>query len=78
MLRLTTPFESGLVRLINFANEAAAMVATPTQTHPKYQYRFMALDPENTDLAHELIAWALKTAAHASAAQRNTPEVDNA
>lgn len=44
LLRLTTPFESGLVRLINFANEAAAMVATPTQTHPKYQYRFMALD----------------------------------
>ncbi|EED1133592.1 TPA: hypothetical protein O2724_002001 [Escherichia coli] len=40
--------------------------------------QFIALDPENTDLAHELIAWALKTAAHASAAQRNTPEVDNA
>lgn len=38
----------------------------------------VALDPENTDLAHELIAWALETAARASAAQRNTPEMDNA
>ncbi|EBA8547353.1 hypothetical protein CCW15_13920 [Salmonella enterica] len=40
--------------------------------------QFIALDPENTDLAHELIAWALETAARASAAQRNTQEVDNA
>lgn len=40
--------------------------------------QFIALDPENTDLARELIAWALETAARASAAQRNTPEVDNA
>ena len=40
--------------------------------------QFIALDPENTDLAHELIAWALETAARTSAAQRNSPEVDNA
>ncbi|MDJ6849818.1 host cell division inhibitor Icd-like protein [Salmonella enterica] len=29
---------------VNQYKEAAAMVATPAQTHPKFQYRFMALD----------------------------------
>ncbi len=43
LLRLTTPFDSGSVRFNNFANEAVIMTATPTQTHPKFLWRFMAL-----------------------------------
>ncbi|EDR5177114.1 hypothetical protein CEH78_003074 [Salmonella enterica] len=39
--------------------------------------RFIALDPESTDLAHELVEWAHKTAVRASEAQRNTAGVDN-
>lgn len=39
--------------------------------------QFIALDPENTDLAHELIAWARETAAHAANAH-NGQGNDNA
>ncbi|HAK3334004.1 TPA: hypothetical protein H2A59_004569 [Salmonella enterica] len=39
--------------------------------------QYIARDPENTYLANELVEWALKTAARASGAQRNTPEGDN-
>ncbi|WP_337262628.1 MULTISPECIES: host cell division inhibitor Icd-like protein [unclassified Serratia (in: enterobacteria)] len=43
LLRLTTPFDSGLVRLINLANEATAMVATPTCLHPEFTFHFLAV-----------------------------------
>lgn len=43
LLRLTTPFDSGLVRLINFANEAAAMVATLTPLPPEFTFHFLAV-----------------------------------
>ncbi|GKQ07492.1 hypothetical protein NUKP79_12130 [Klebsiella quasipneumoniae] len=43
LLRLTTPFSSGLVRLNNFTNEAAAMVATPTPSHPEFTFHFLAV-----------------------------------
>lgn len=36
LLRLTTPFSSGLVRFKNLVYEAAAMVATPTPVVPKF------------------------------------------
>lgn len=43
LIRLTTPFESGLVRLSNLTKEAAAMVATPTPSHPEYTFHFLAV-----------------------------------
>lgn len=43
LLRLTTPFDSGLVRLSNLIHEAAAMVATPTPLHPEFTFHFLAV-----------------------------------
>lgn len=43
LLRLTTPFSSGLVRLSNLIHEAAAMVATPTPSHPEFTFHFLAV-----------------------------------
>lgn len=43
LLRLATPFCSGLARLINLVHEAAAMVATPTPSHPEFTFHFLAV-----------------------------------
>lgn len=43
LLRLATPFSSGLARLINLVSEAAAMVATPTPSHPEFTFHFLAV-----------------------------------
>lgn len=43
LLRLTTPFSSGLVRFKTLTSEAAAMVATPTPSHPEFTFHFLAV-----------------------------------
>lgn len=42
LLRLTTPFSSGLVRFAKSHKEAAAMATTPIQTHPLLSVPFNA------------------------------------
>ncbi|EFG4857747.1 hypothetical protein A8622_003401 [Escherichia coli] len=42
LLRLTTPFSSGLVRFAKSHKEAAVMVTIPTQTHPLLSVPFNA------------------------------------
>ncbi|WP_241680008.1 host cell division inhibitor Icd-like protein [Serratia oryzae] len=43
LLRLTTPFDSGLVRFAKLKAEATAMVATPTRLHPEFTFHFLAV-----------------------------------
>lgn len=43
LLRLTTPFSSGLVRFEKPTEEAAAMVATLTALHPEFTFHFLAV-----------------------------------
>ncbi|EPA6640960.1 host cell division inhibitor Icd-like protein [Serratia marcescens] len=43
LLRLTTPFDSGLVSFEKTHKEAAAMVATPTPSYPEFTFHFLAV-----------------------------------
>lgn len=43
LLRLTTPFSSGLVSFSKPTKEAAAMVATPSLSHPEFTFHFLAV-----------------------------------
>jgi len=65
LLRLTTPFSSGLVRFAKPTEEAAAMVATPAQTHPKFTWLFLA-----TPKGHTCTPIVLRTQASTEAEAR--------
>lgn len=56
LLRLATPFSSGLVRLTNFTHEAPAMVATPAQTHPEFIRRFYSCQKRSTSPFFSLLS----------------------